>query len=99
MIDDKKRSNYDKLRSAAIKNKNDRKNKKDNNVNIKDAVDIVSDLKSNSTTVSKVFKAGSGAMKGKTMFSGTNLLLGGVMAGYGVKKGRDYMAKRGRNKE
>ena len=38
-------------------------------------------------------------MKGKGLFSGTNLLLGGVMAGYGVKKGRDYMAKRGRKNE
>ena len=92
LSDDKKRKNYDKLRSAAIKNK------KDNKKNISDAVDIVSDLEDNYGVVSKLLKTGSGAMKGKTMFSGTNLIFGGLMAGYGVKKGRDYMAKRGRKK-
>lgn len=92
LIDDKKRNNYDKLRAAAIKNK------KNNKKNISDAVDLVSDLKDNSDIFSKLFKAGSGAMKGKSMISGTNLIFGGLMAGYGVKKGRDYMAKRGRKK-
>lgn len=98
LIDDKKRKNYDKLRNAALKN-NNKKSKKNNSKNIKDAIDFASDLEDNYGIISKLFKTGSGAMKGKGLFSGTNLLLGGVMAGYGVKKGRDYMAKRGRKNE
>jgi DnaJ-class molecular chaperone len=99
LIDDKKRNNYDKLRSAAIKNKNEKQKKKNNKKSISDAVDLVSDLEDNVGVVSKLFKTGSGAMKGKAMISGSNLIFGGLMAGYGIKKGRDYMAKRGRKQE
>lgn len=92
LINDKKRKNYDKLRSNAINNKKKNKN------NISDTVDLVSDLEDNFGIVSKLLKTGSGAMKGRAMFSGTHLIFGGLMAGYGIKKGRDYMAKRGRKK-
>lgn len=98
LIDDNKRNNYDKLRSAAIKNRNNKKNKK-SNMNISDAVDMVSDIEDNYGVISRLFKTGSGAMKGKAMFSGSNLIFGGLMAGYGIKKGRDYMAKRRRKNE
>ena len=53
-------------------------------------------MEDNLGLISKLFKTGSGAMKGKSLMTGSNLILGGIMAGYGVKKGRDYMAKRGR---
>lgn len=95
LSDDKKRRNYDKLRQKVINNK--KRPKSDKN-NLSDAIEFVSDLEDNYGLFSKLFKTGSGAMKSKSMFSGTNLLLGGLMAGYGVKKGRDYMAGRGRKK-
>lgn len=96
LMDDKKRKNYDKLLRAAKNNKKTRKTK-----NLTDTINTASDLKDNIGTISKLLKTGSGAMKGKSLITGSNLILGGVMAGYGVKKGRDYMAKRGRqnNKE
>lgn len=94
LMDDKKRNNYDKLRNAAKSNKNNKKSKK--SINVKDAVNTVSDLEDNYGLISKLLKTGSGAMKGKSLMTGSNLILGGIMAGYGVKKGRDYMAKRGK---
>lgn len=94
LMDDKKRNNYDKLRNAAKNNKKDKKSKK--SINLNDAVNTVSDLEDNYGLISKLFKTGSGAMKGKSLMTGSNLILGGIMAGYGVKKGRDYMAKRGK---
>lgn len=96
LMDDKKRINYDKLRIAAQKNKKTQKTKGKNKSTLSDAVNTVSDLEDNFGIISKLFKTGSGAMKGKSLMTGTNLILGGIMAGYGVKKGRDYMAKRGR---
>lgn len=94
LMDDKKRNNYDKLRNDAKSNKNNKKSKK--SINVKDAVNTVSDLEDNYGLISKLLKTSSGAMKGKSLMTGSNLILGGIMAGYGVKKGRDYMAKRGK---
>lgn len=96
LMDDKKRKNYDKLRTAAKNNKKVKKNSKKNTKNLNDAINTVSDLEDNLGLISKLLNTGSHAMKGKSLITGSNLILGGVMAGYGVKKGRDYMAKRGR---
>lgn len=94
LTDDKKRKKYDEILKKA---KNDKKEKiKELDIDTKDVVKTVKD---NYSTVSKLFKAGSKGMKGKSLLGGTKLLIGGAMAGYGIKKGRDYMANRGRNKE
>lgn len=96
LSDENKRRKYDNLRNNAIKNK--KSNKKNKN-SVEDTFKVVNDVKDNYDLISKLFKTGSGAMKGKSLFTGTNLIIGGAMAGYGVKKGRDYMAKRARKKE
>lgn len=92
LSDDKKRRKYDKLRSELIKNKkaNNQKN------NIENTLKVVNDVKDNYDLISKLFKVGSGTMKGKSIFTGTNIIIGGAMAGYGIKKGKDYMANRGK---
>ncbi|RAP48672.1 MAG: hypothetical protein BZ135_00395 [Methanosphaera sp. rholeuAM6] len=58
-----------------------------------------SNIQKNSGSFSKILKTAMGASRSSPLMSGFNLLVGGAAAGYGVKKGRDYMAKRaGRNK-
>ncbi|RAP53050.1 MAG: hypothetical protein BZ138_01900 [Methanosphaera sp. rholeuAM270] len=92
LSDDKKRAKYDKILKDA-ENKRKYEEHKKETVNTKDVINTVKD---NSDIISKLFKTGTKAMKGKSLFTGTNLLIGGAMAGYGIKKGRDYMANRGR---
>lgn len=94
LSDDKKRAKYDELRDIALNKKEVQKTKKSGNINVGDAVDLVKDAEDNFGIISKLFKTGSGAMKAKGLMTGTNIIIGGAMAGYGIKKGRDYMAKR-----
>lgn len=93
LSDDKKRKKYDKILKEAnqIKPNQVKKINKNTVKNAKDAVNFVQD---NYDIISNIFKTGSKFMKGRTLFTGTNIIIGGAMAGYGVKKGRDYMAKR-----
>ena len=47
-------------------------------------------------TFSKVFQSVLGTAKSQPLMTGANLLMGGAIAGAGVKKGKDFMSKRGR---
>ncbi|RAP46090.1 MAG: hypothetical protein BZ136_07910 [Methanosphaera sp. rholeuAM74] len=96
LSDDKKRAKYDKLRQDTLN-----KNKKSKNINRKDyqeLKDVTSDIKDKYDLVSKLFNTSSKIMKGRPFIMGAEMIAGGVMAGYGVKKGREYMQRRrGRN--
>ena len=96
LSDDTKRKNYDKLFQKSINNK---KEKRKGKVNIKDSVDQIRDLEDNYSVVSKLFKTSGKSMMGKGLLTGPNIIMGGLAAGYGIKKGRDYMKKRGKNQE
>lgn len=96
LSDDTKRKNYDKLFQKSINNK---KEKRKGKVNIKDSVEQIRDLEDNYSVVSKLFKTSGKSMMGKGLLTGPNIIMGGLAAGYGIKKGRDYMKKRGKNQE
>ena len=92
LSDDKKRKKYDKI----LNNTNNKSEKK---VNVKKAANLASDIKDNYDLISRLFNFGTNAMKGKGLLTGTNIIIGSAMAGYGIKKGRDYMANRKRKNQ
>lgn len=97
LSDDRKRAKYDKLRRDALNN-----NKKSKNMNRKDykeLMDVTSDIKDKYDLVSKLFNTSSKIMKGQPFIRGVEMMAGGVMAGYGVKKGREYMQRRRRRND
>ncbi len=97
LSNDKKRKKYDKIRKSAIQHKTKKQKQKNNK--IKDSVELAKEVKDKYDLISKIFQTGTKAMKIKPLLTGTNIIVGGAMAGYGIKKGREYMAKRGKKNE
>lgn len=106
LSDDKKRAKYDLLRKKAQENKKEKKeyeDKKESKEDLDKIKDLLSDMNKKSGRNSKIFGTSAKAMKGKSLFgggskllmgNGMKLLIGGAIAGYGAKKGRDYIQKR-----
>lgn len=97
LSNDKKRKKYDKIRKSAIQHKTKKQKQKNNK--IKDSVELAKEVKDKYDLISKIFQTGTKAMKIKPLLTGTNIIVGGAMAAYGIKKGREYMAKRGKKNE
>ena len=96
LSDDRKRAKYDKLRQDALNG--NKESKKMNGKDYNELMDVTSDIKDKYDLVSKLFNTSSKIMKGGPFIRGAEMVAGGVMAGYGVKKGREYMQRRrGRN--
>lgn len=64
------------------------------NKNYSNALNYASNVEKEYGVVSKVFKGMIGNAKSQPLMTGANLLLGGAIAGAGVKKGRNFMSKR-----
>ena len=63
--------------------------------NISNTFNTVSDIENEYGTFSNIFQSVLGTAKSQPLRTGANLLIGGAIAGAGVKKGRNYMSKRG----
>lgn len=63
--------------------------------NMSNTFNTVSNIEKEYGTFSNIFQSVLGTAKSQPVMTGANLLLGGAIAGAGVKKGRDYMSKRG----
>ena len=89
LTDEKKRAKYDALLDTATYTKTAKKIK--NNNDIKEAIDVASDLNEKYNLGSKLLNVGFNVVKGGSMLGGAKLMFGGAIAGYGMKKGKDYI--------
>lgn len=71
------------------------KSGKNNFSNISNTFNTVSDIEKEYGVFSNIFQSVLGTAKSQPLRTGANLLLGGAIAGAGVKKGRNFMSKRG----
>ncbi len=94
LSDDEKRAKYDEILNQALKTKKVKKTKKAGTNNIEKTVKFAADMEEDYGLISKLFKMGSTAFKAQPLMTGANIVVGTAVAGYGVKKGRDYMASR-----
>lgn len=74
------------------------KGRRKSNSNISGSFDVIKGLEKGGS-LSKVLGAGAKAGKSGSLFSLSKLIIGGAATVYGVKKGRDYMARGGKNQK
>lgn len=89
-----KKEKYDKLREIALKNMDNKTDRKENNVT--NAVNKAFDIEKEYGVISKLLKNGTKLMKSSKLSGSIDLLLGGTSTGTGINNGRNYMKKRNR---
>ncbi len=94
LTDDEQRRKFDKV-YFSIKTDN-KPAKKDNKIG--DTVKFAKDMEDEYGVFSKLFKTAINAFKTQPLMATSNVIIGGAVAGYGIKRGRDYMAQRGKKK-